>query len=171
MADSARTISDAEAPPTRNASHDALSVFLGDWQAEGASYGRPDPDPDNPKANPEDWRSTHSARWHTGEFFIIQDERATTDGKPFDTMGYMGVDPRKGRYFMQTFENHGFERRYDMSVDGNVWTISGEHERATITFSQDGRTQAIAWEWKPAGTWLPLCDRTARRLVSGQARA
>ncbi|RYG35331.1 MAG: DUF1579 domain-containing protein [Burkholderiales bacterium] len=171
MADSSTPISDAEAPPQRGSLHEALSVFLGDWRAEGSSYGSPDQDPDDPKGKPEAWTSTHTAHWHTGEFFLIQDERAIVGGKAFDTLGYMGVDPATGRYFSQSIENHGFERRYEMSVNGNVWKMSGEHERATITFSQDGRTQDIKWEWKPSGVWLPLCDRTAHRIVSGQARA
>lgn len=165
------TASDAETPPQRGAMHEALSVFLGEWKAEGKSYGSPDQDPKDPKSKSEVWKSTHSAKWHTGEFFLIQDERATTDGKPFDTMSYMGVDPKTGSYFAQSFENHGFERRYDVSVNGAVWTISGEHERATITFSQDGRRQDIVWEWRPHDAWLPLCDRVATRIISGQARA
>jgi hypothetical protein len=34
--------------------------------------------------NPQRGRATHGARWHTGRFFMIQDERAQVDG-PFDT--------------------------------------------------------------------------------------
>jgi hypothetical protein len=172
MADTSRHIpDDAEASPTRRPEHEALAVFLGDWTAEGLSYGSPHQDPDNPKGAPERWLSHHRAYWHTGEFFMIEDEKATTDGKIFDTIGLMGWDAVRGSYFIQSFENHGFERRYDMTVDGRVWTISGEHERARIEFSQDGRTQTIVWEWKPRTDWLPLCDRTARRVAHGQARA
>lgn len=31
------TISDAEAPPVRDARHEALAVFVGDWTATGTS--------------------------------------------------------------------------------------------------------------------------------------
>jgi hypothetical protein len=58
----------------------------------------------------------------------------------------------------------GFYRDYPVTRVGKVWTFSGKTERATITFSDDDRTQTIAWEWKPAGTWLPLCDRVATRI-------
>ena len=51
-----------------------------------------------------------------------------------------------------------------MTVDDRTWTLTGEHERATYRFSDDGRTQDISWEWKPAEEWLPLCDRTAHRV-------
>ena len=57
-----------------------------------------------------------------------------------------------------------FARDYTMTVDGPTWTLIGEHERATFTFSEDGGTQEIAWEWKPGDEWLPLCDRRAYRI-------
>ena len=156
-------MSDTETPPARDARHDALAVFLGRWRAEGKSYGAPKRPGDDPRGNPEPWLSTHTGRWHTGEFFLVQDERATTGGRPFDTLSIMGVDQETGRYFLRSFENHGFYRDYDMTVDGRVWTITGERERARIELSADGRTQTISWEWRPEGTWLPLCDRVARR--------
>ncbi len=43
-------------------------------------------------------------------------------------------------------------------------TLSGEHERATYRFSEDGCIQEISWEWKPGDEWLPPCDRTAHRI-------
>lgn len=156
------TNSDNEAPPTRGPQHHALEVFLGKWRAEGQSYGGPRQPESDPKGSPEPWVSTHTGKWHTGEFLLIQDERATTGGSPFDTLSIMGVDPA-GSYFARSFENHGFYRHYEVAVDGRVWTLSGESERARIEFSADGKTQTVTWEWRPDGTWLPLCDRVAVR--------
>lgn len=152
------------AAPVRGSAHDALSVFLGEWRAEGMSFGGTDHLGDDPKANGVPWVSTHSAHWHTGEFFLIQDERAQLVGKPFDTLSVLGVDPETGGYFARTFENHGFYRHYQLTRDWNVWSLTGKTERARIEFFDDGRTQAIAWEWQPDGQWLPLCDRTALRI-------
>lgn len=109
------------------------------------------------------WTSTHSARWHTGEFYLIRDERARPGGEVFDTIGIMGVDTGIGKYFAHSFENHGFERRYEVTVNDRTWTLTGEHERAQIVFSDDDRMQTIVWEWKVEGKWLPLCDRAATR--------
>src|SRR5262245_44792954 len=170
MADTTQITHDAEAPPKRGKKHEALSVFLGDWKAEGTSFGGPKQDPKNPKANGFAWTSTHSARWHTGEFFLVTDERAQSGGQ-FDTFSILGVDADTGEYFAQTYETHGLARRYDVSVAGDTWTFLGEHERCTIAVSEDGRTQTITWEWKPKGQWLPLCDRVAKRVAHGQARA
>ena len=149
--------------PVRGAQHDALEVFLGDWKAEGLSFGGPNQDARNPRANPTRWSSTHRACWHTGRFFLIQDERAQVDG-PFDTLSVMGWDDDAGRYFARTFENHGFYRHYDMAVDGSMWTIIGKTERARIEFSVDSRQQTVTWEWRPQDAWLPLCERVATKV-------
>lgn len=141
--------------------HDELAVFLGDWHAEGTSYGGDEQTQKNPHAGASPWNSIHTARWHSGEFFIVQDERANG---PFDTLSLMGWDAEAGRYFTRTIENHGFARDYTLTVDGRTWTLTSEHERATYRFSADGRSQEIVWEWKPADVWLPLCDRTAQRI-------
>ncbi len=149
--------------PRRSEMHEALDVFLGEWRAEGTSYGGTDPSGGDPRANGVPWTSEHRAYWHTGAFFLVQDERARPGGEVFDTLSVMGVDPETGGYVARAFENHGFYRHYPVARDGNVWTFSGETERATIVFSDDGRTQTITWEWKPDGAWLPLCDRVATR--------
>jgi hypothetical protein len=149
--------------PKRGRKHRALSVFLGNWKAEGTSYGGPKQSVKDPKADGAPWTSTHVGRWHTGKFFLIQDEKARPGGVVFDTLSVMGVDPESGGYFARAFENHGFSRHYDAAVKGKVWKLSGKTERATITFSKGNRTQTIVWEWKTKGKWLPLCDRVAVR--------
>ena len=153
----------SEQPPKRGEQQDALEVFLGEWKAEGTSYGGTDQSGD-PKAYGEQWLSTHIARWHTGSFFMLQDERATIAGKTFDTLSVLGLDPDTGRYFARAFENHGFYRHYQLAVEGNVWTLSGDLERARTLLEDDNRTQVISWEWKRDGKWLPLCDRIAKRI-------
>ena len=157
------TQSESEVAPVRGDKHHMLTVFLGRWRVEGQSYGSSDQPVENPRSAAEPWISTHIGKWHTGEFFLIQDERAVVGGQPFDTLSVMGVDAKTGHHFARTFENHGFYRHYDVLVDGRVWTVTGERERARIAFSEDGRTQTITWEWRPADRWLPLCDRVARR--------
>ena len=154
-----------KAAPVRGTAHDALSVFLGEWRAEGMSFGGTDQSGDDPKANGVLWVSTHSARWHTGDFFLIQDERARIGGKPFDTLSVMGVKPDTDNYIARTFENHGFYRHYALSVDDRTWLLEGETERARTVFSADGNPQTITWDWLRDGKWLPLCDRVATRIT------
>ncbi|SDS49982.1 Protein of unknown function [Paraoerskovia marina] len=146
---------------TTGGPHEALAVFLGSWHAEGVSYGGPTQTPADPHAEPAPWRSIHTARWHTGNYFVIQDERANG---PFDTLSILGWDRDTERYFARTVENHGYTRDYTMTVDRRTWTLTGENERATFEFSADGRTQTVTWEWRPRDAWLPLCDRVAHRI-------
>lgn len=148
-----------QAAPLRSQRHDALAAFVGDWTAVGQSFGASCQRKEAPRAKSTPCTSTHSARWHTGEFFLVQDERATIDG-PFDTLSIMGWDEQARTYFARSFENHGYYRHYGMAVDGRVWTITGESERARIEFSADGATQTITWEWQPE----EHCDRVATRL-------
>jgi len=130
--------------------HTALAVFLGDWSAEGTAYGA--------DGEGSAWRSVHSARWHSGEYFVVQDEHAAG---PFDTIGFIGWDSDRGTYFSWSVENHGFAREYLLEVDGATWTFTGDQERATITFADNGRTQTHYWEMLSEGSWIPLCDRIA----------
>ena len=133
---------------------EALEVFIGDWSAEGTAYGA------DQDGGP--WHSVHSARWHSGDFFVVQDERANG---PFDTMSFLGWDPDRSTYFSWSIENHGFAREYLVSVDGDTWTFTGDQERATVTFSDEGRTQTHHWEFRPNGEWITLCDRVATRVA------
>jgi hypothetical protein len=155
----------AQTSPVRGLAHEALAVFLGDWRAEGISFGGTDQSGVDPRANGVPWTSTHTASWHTGEFFLIQDERAQIGGAPFDTLSIMGVEPGDKGYFARTFENHGFHRHYALSVDDRTWLLEGETERARTVFDAGGNTQTITWEWLRDGKWLPLCDRVAARIT------
>jgi hypothetical protein len=92
---------------------------------------------------------------------VVQDERANG---PFHTRSFLGWDPNRGTYFSWSIENHGFAREYLVAVDGVIWTFTGDQERATITFGDDGRTQTHHWEFRPEGDWITLCDRTATRV-------
>lgn len=155
-------VNDAQAPPIRGPMHDVLAAFLGEWRAEGTSYGGTDQSGPDPRANGVPWVSTHSTRWHTGEFFLIQDERARLAGNGFDTLNIFGVEG--DGLFARTFDNNGYYRHYALAVDGPTWLLTGKTERAKTTFSQDNNTQAIEWEWLRGGKWLPLCDRVASRV-------
>lgn len=153
----------APAQPVRSQLHDAMDMFVGEWRAEGLSYGDSQQSIAEPKANAQRWASTHTARWHGGRFFLLHDEKAHVGAEPFDSFGVMGYDAHTGRLFLRQFDNHGHQRHYEVHVDGRRWTFDGASERALIDFSADGRTQRIVWEWKPRGRWLPLCERTAVR--------
>ena len=160
------TVKDPKAVPVRGSKHDDLAAFLGEWRAEGTSFGGTDQSGPDPRSNGIPWISTHSARWHSGEFFLVQDERAQLAGKPFDTLSLFGLEPGGG-FFDRTFDNNGYYRHYALAVEDRTWLLTGQAERATTVFSPDGNTQTITWEWLRDGKWLPLCDRVATRINNG----
>lgn len=149
--------------PQRNAKHDALALFLGKWTAHGMSYGGTDQTGSDPKANGQVWVSTHEACWHTGRFFVVQDERADIAGSRFDTLSILGVND-DGSYFSRSVENHGFYRNYTVTREGDSWRFDGPTERATVVFENEGKRQVWTWEWRQNNSWLPLCDRVANRI-------
>src|SRR3569833_1842512 len=131
------------------AHHDALALFLGHSTSEGTNNN-------GDKKSP--WHGMVSARWHTGEYFVIQDERANG---PFDTHSIMGWDQDENRYFARTIENHGFCRDYTLEVSGNVWTFTGKTERARYEFNADATAQTIKWE-----RHLLVRDHDVRGLIA-----
>jgi hypothetical protein len=63
-------------PAINDKPHGKLAVFLGDWHTEGTSYGGDEKSPGAPRAGATPWTSVHAARWHSGNYFVVQDERA-----------------------------------------------------------------------------------------------
>jgi hypothetical protein len=151
-------------PPVRNEAHERLAVFIGTWHAEGQSFGR-NQDRTDPRANPDTWVSDEVSEWHAGQFFVVQREEAQTGPGSLITHVVIGFDADAGHYIVHAFENHGYHNTYVARVEGRVWTFSGERERATIEFSEDGNRQAVTWEWRPFDDeWLALCDRVNVRV-------
>ena len=153
-------------PPVRGEHHDRLQIFLGKWHAEGWSYGGAQQDPQNPRAARQRWISDEITEWHAGKFFLVQREHATIGAdSALITHAVIGFDDAAQEYYSHAFENHGHYRRYTVRHAGNVWTLTSELERARIEISDDGATQQVTWEWRPHDDrWLPLCERTNRRV-------
>jgi hypothetical protein len=137
----------------------ALGVFLGDWRAEGRSYGE-----GAPRAKPATWKSTHTGRWHTGQFFLIQDERAVTGAAPFDTLSIIGWDAERGCYFARTFRQPRIpallrrdRRRPGLDFLGRDRTCPHRLQRRRR--DTDDHLGMAAGEG-----WLPLCDPIAMKV-------
>ena len=154
----------ASQAPEHGSAHERLKVFLGKWHAEGASFSQTQTK-SAPRGKPEKWISDETFEWLPGRFFMLQRWDAMTGANAFKGLAIVGFDEKAGAYITRSYENHGFVRDYITSVDGDVWSFSGDTERARIEFMDGGKTQKIAWEWRKAGeAWLPLCDRVARRV-------
>ena len=56
--------------PKPTAAHRRLEVFIGDWHAEGTSYGDGQ-DAADPRASSVPWTSDESYEWLPGSFFVL----------------------------------------------------------------------------------------------------
>jgi hypothetical protein len=147
----------------RGREHDRLKVFLGRWHAEGLSYA--------PHGTVEKWVSDEIYEWLPGQFFMLQRWDAIAGATDSKGLGIINFDPATGTYMTRAYVHRGFIRDYVTRVEGNVWTLTGENERARIEFTDSGNTQRINWEWRPDGdVWLPLCDRIATKAGGLAAR-
>lgn len=140
----------------RGPEHDALAAFLGEWRAEGTAYA------DGGEGVP--WTGEHIARWHGGEYFVVQEERARVGGEVVDTLSVLGVYPETSAYLARSFETGGAQRNYVITRQGPTWRFWADEARASITFSDDHRKQTIVWECQRDGEWMPLCERVAVRV-------
>ena len=147
--------------PKRTSPHERLQIFIGTWHAEGTSYAAGQTK-QSPRGTMEKWVSDETFEWLPGQFFLLQRWDAMTGTNPFQGIAIIQWDD--AHYMSRSYENHGFVRDYITRVDGDIWTFTGDRERARVEFSEGGDAQKIAWEWRPPGeAWLPLCDRVARR--------
>ena len=154
--------------PTPTAGHRRMAAFLGAWQSDGRS--RPSPyDPVAPTATsplPVRMHGSHVGEWLPGEFFLINrwDQRVGNVG--FRGLWVMGYDSKTDRYFLHLFDDAGNSVGYRATVEGQVWTIVGDRQRATFRFSDDGATMTQQWSMRDGDAWVPLCDVRAIRAGS-----
>lgn len=144
-----------ETKPARNHHHDQLAVFAGRWQAEGQAYGQ---DEGRMFTN-ETWE------WLSGGYFLAGRFLSRVGDGDHKGTGYLSWDEARGIHTCRLIDNLGYDRLYDMTANGPVWTFHGERERATYAFSEDGRRIDIRWEVSDDGVdFRPLCELRATRV-------
>jgi hypothetical protein len=149
--------------PKPSAAHKRLEVFIGDWHAEGTSYGDGQ-DAADPRAAGVAWTSDESYEWLPGSFFVLHRWDAQMGKHEFKGAEIIGYDQAEGGYFTRMFDNAGHHPDYAGSVDGEVWCFTEAQTRVTVTVQNGGDEMSFNWEWKNGGRkWLPLCDRVALR--------
>lgn len=141
--------------PTRGPAHEQLGVFAGRWTARGQLAAPPG----------EALTVTEEVEWLPGRFFLLQREVMRFGAQSFETTKVLGYDASQGACFIQHFDNQGYHRTYRLDIRDGVWTLSGEHERATYTFGPDARSFTARWEQRAPGSpaWTPLCEFRAVR--------
>ena len=85
--------------PKPTAAHKRLEIFIGNWHAEGTSYGDGQ-DATDPRASSVPWTSDESYEWLPGSFFVLHRWDAQLGKHEFKGDEVMGYDEAEGGYFM-----------------------------------------------------------------------
>ena len=147
-----------ETAPVVTEEHRRLQPFLGTWSVVGQN-GEAAPGAPNAQVTGE-----QSFVWLPGGFFLLGhwDHR-------FETGRHLGMnvvryDPATHEYSSYNVDNLGFARTYRVTQQDDVWSFSGDWERAKMQFADDGRKLTIDWELtKDGSTWRPLCHLEATK--------
>jgi Protein of unknown function (DUF1579) len=147
-----------------NAEHQRLDVFVGKWNVEGKSYAEGS-SKESLQVSSVKMKFVQTGEWLSGGFFLMNRWNGHVGKSAFEGMEVIGYDAESRSYVSRFFDNAGNAPIYQVSVRDNVWTYSGELQRATFEFSIDGSTMKTHWDWKKTDreNWLPLCDLTASK--------
>ena len=142
-----------QSEPQRGPEHDRLSAFAGYWSVEGQNH-----EPEAPYVADERYE------WLPGGFFLIYRFNARVGDIDHKRRGYLGYDADKRVYWSHVIDNLGYVRTFEVTFNDRTCTFSGDRERATMIFSEDGQRRTIRWEQSSDGLdWRPLCDVTSVR--------
>ncbi len=148
-----RPARERQGEPRRGPEHDRMGLFAGRWQSEGRGHR-----PEGRMIADETWE------WLAGGFFLICRFDSRVGEAEHKGQGALSYDAARKTHVLRLIDNLGYDRLYDASINGNVWTFRGTRERATYEFSDDCRSIDIRWEFSNDGRdWQPLCELTATR--------
>jgi hypothetical protein len=146
-------------PPAPAPELKRLEAFAGTWKGEGESL------PDAPL--PGRMTSTDNYEWLPGGFFLVNRGELCVEGhEPIQHLWMFGYDASSHHYLIRTFDGQGNFRIYQGSVRDRTWIFTGQWERATLQFTEDGDRFTAHWELSRDGeTWLPLCEMTVTKVT------
>jgi hypothetical protein len=111
---------------------DRLAPFIGEWHV---------------KASLSDELARTTFEWILDGRFVVQRTEIAHPDAP-DSFAILGYED--DGYVQHYFDSRGVVRRYEMSVEGGVWTLWREEpgfaQRFTGTFGADGNTIDGTWE-------------------------
>ena len=148
-----------EPAPTLGDEHRRLAAFVGMWTVTGENLDGAGAAPNAAVTGEE------SYVFLPGGFFLLGhwDRRFANGGRHIG-MTTIRYDATTRAYSAYNVDNLGFARTYAVTPRDGEWSFTGEWERATMRFGEDGRTMTIDWEvTRDGSTWLPLCHLEATK--------
>ena len=148
-------------PQDRTLPNPALQPFrvlIGHWQTTG-THGQL---PDTPL------HGQTSFEWlEQGAFVLMRSQM--DDPRVPRTIAIIGSDDAEGSYYLLTFDERGVSRKYDMTLQNNLWqwwrNALGFLQRYEVRIAEDGQTLIGRGELSKDGvSWEPDLDLTYTRI-------
>ena len=135
-----------------------LSVLVGAWTTVGT----------HPLVPGTTFHGRTSFTWTAGGAFLVMQSEIDEPEIP-SGIAVFGTDDATGECSMLYFDERGVSRRYEVSVQDNVWKLwrnSPEFsQRNASTIARDGRTMVTRGEYTRDGTnWEPDLELTYTRV-------
>lgn len=138
----------------------AWAPLVGAWTSTGRTVERPG-------APPVAIEGTDVYEWLPGRHFLVHTVDVRVGGEQVDVLEVIG-EPAAGTYTMRSFDNRGTVSAMSATVDGGVWTFTGDTERARLVIAPDGDSMAATWERRSdGGRWEHWMDMQFRRTGGG----
>jgi hypothetical protein len=142
---------------TPNPALQPLSVLVGTWTTIGT----------HPLVPGTTFHGRTTFGWLAGGAFLIMHSQIDEPGIP-SAIAIFGTDDATGECPMLYFDERGVSRRYEVRLQGNVWTwwrnAPGFSQRFTGAIAADGRTIVGRGELSRDGaTWEPDLQLTYTR--------
>ncbi len=136
----------------------ALSVLVGTWNTIGA----------HPLVPGTTFHGRTSFAWIEGGAFLVMHSQIDEPEIP-SGIAVFGSDDATGEISMLYFDERGVSRRYEVSLQENVWkwwrNATGFSQRFTGTIAPDGRTIVGRGEMlRDGATWEPDLALTYTRV-------
>ena len=150
--------------PTPNPALQQLERFAGKWKISGHNYIDA---PNDAGAHITHGEQTYD--WLPGKFFLVGKwDRTFEGGERHAGISLISFDEATQSFKSDGYDNLGYNRIYKMTGDGRTWKYEGEHERATLTFSEDGKRYTDEWEIRTEAGWEKLCHMEAHKVAGAR---
>ena len=109
-------------------------------------------------------RASDIYRWSANSKFVEHHVDAEMGDARLRSLEIIALDPVGSGYVTRSYDPDGSFSDFTAALDGKSWRITGEVQRFSGSFSDDGNTLSGRWEQQADGQWSPLMTVTLRRL-------
>ena len=141
-----------------NPALEPLGVLVGAWQTTGTHQLVPG----------ATFHGRTSFAWMAGGAFLIMQSKTDEPDIP-SGIAIFGTDDTAGECSMLYFDERGVSRRYEVSLENNVWkwwrNAPDFSQHFTVTIAPDGRTMTSQGQYsRNGGKWEPDLELRYTRL-------